>query len=78
MQHHKQKIIYEHKVNLFINSVRLIINCVAGGLLLCWGGGAADPVVRARDTALYRHHYRNKRGVFILTLITVLSTQYHS
>ena len=63
-----------YKVNLFINFVCFTSNSVAGGLLLCWGGGAADPVVRSGDTTLYRHHYRNKRGVFILILFTVINT----
>lgn len=58
---------------MFIKSVHFTSNCVAGGLLLCWRGGVTDPVVRARDTALYRHHDRNKRGVFILILFTVLN-----
>jgi len=60
-------------VNLFINSVCFTNNCVAGGLLLCWRGGATDPVVRAGDTALYRHHHRNERGAFILILFTVFN-----
>ena len=60
-------------MNLFINFVCFTSNYVAGGLLLCWRGGATDPVVRAGDTALYRHHYRNKRGVFILIMFAVFN-----
>lgn len=60
-------------MSLFINSLCFISNCVAGGLLLRWRGGPADPMVRAGVTALYRHHYRNKRGVSILFLFTVVN-----